>query len=83
MESNKQEQKTYSREEILKGLTEAVELQKLQTELQELKTRMWTAKANEVFAIGKINEVMASEQEIEQKEGETAQKLEPNAEATK
>ena len=56
---------TYSREEVMSGLREAIDMQKLQTELQELRTRMITAKANEYYSMMKIDEILAREQPIQ------------------
>ena len=60
-----QEQKTYTEAEIRENLKNAIELQALQTELQELRTRMVTARANEFYAIRQINEIMHTEQPAE------------------
>ena len=60
-----QEQKTYTEAEIKENLKQAIELQALQTELQELRTRMVTSRANEFYAIRQINELMAHEQQEE------------------
>lgn len=57
-----QEQKTYTEAEIKENLKQAIELQDLQTTLQELRTRMVTARANEFYAIRQINELMHQEQ---------------------
>lgn len=56
-----QEQTRITTGELKLQLNEAIEMQKLQTELQELRTRMVTAKANELFAIAKINEFQSEE----------------------
>ena len=60
-----QEQKTYTEAEIKENLEKAIELQELQTKLQELRTRMVTARANEFYAIRQINELMHTEQPVE------------------
>jgi len=56
------EQKTFTRQEIIANLKEAIELQSLQTELQELRTKMFLAKANEAMAISKLEEMYSKEQ---------------------
>jgi len=62
MENQKHPQ-GYTQEEIMKNLKEAIELQKLQTELQELRTKMVTARANEIFTTLQMEEVLATKKE--------------------
>jgi len=68
-----QEQKTYTEAEIKENLEKAIELQELQTKLQELRTRMVTARANEFYAIRQINELMHTEQAQPENATPTAQ----------
>lgn len=65
-----EEQKTFTREEVIANLKEAIELQTLQTELQELRTKLVMARANEIFSMIKIDEMTKqpeSKEEIEKK----------------
>ena len=81
MENQIPEQKQPTTAEIMAGLKEAIEMQKLQTELQELRTRVVVGRANEIHGIRQINMMMAEEQEA-QKEQEHPNPTEPTAEPT-
>ena len=62
---NQTEQRQYTEAEIKENLKNAIELQTLQTELQELRTKMLTSRANEIYAIRQINEMMSAEKEAQ------------------
>lgn len=51
------QKKEFTQKEVLENLKSAVEMQKLQTELQELRARFYAAKANELFALIKLDDM--------------------------
>lgn len=72
MENQTNQEKQYTQAEVIANLKEAIELQTLQTQLQELRTKMVMSRANEIHAIIQINSMQAPEgEEMEEEETPT------------